>query len=106
MCVIYWLGRSSSAESIASICLQDVRCAFANLSEDKLIGVSPLSERKVLFVSFPSLKRSGGGLNDKIIGFKRSLDECQADPPNAFTFDESSQFQLQFKISKGTNLRK
>lgn len=73
MCVIYWLGRGRSLESIASICLQDVRGAFANLSEEKLMGVSPLSERKVLFVSFPPLKRSAGGLNDKIIGFKNKL---------------------------------
>lgn len=64
------------------------------------MGVSPLSERKVLFVSFPPLKRSADGLNDKIIGFKISLDECQADPPNAFTFDASSQLQIQFTISK------
>lgn len=67
------------------------------------MGVSPLFECKVLFVSFSPLKRSAGGLNDKIAGFKISSDECQADPRNVFTSDARSRFRLQFKIPKGAN---
>lgn len=74
--------------------------------EEKLMGVSPLFECKVLFVSFSPLKRSAGGLNDKITGFKISSDECQADPPNVFTFDARSPSRLQFKTPKRANLSK
>lgn len=88
---------------MASIRLQD---ALANLSEEKLMGVSPLFQCKVLFVSFSPLKRSAGGLNDKITGFKISSDECQADPPNVFTFDARSRLRLLFEIPKGANLSK
>lgn len=88
---------------MASIRLQD---AFANLSEEKLMGVSPLFQCKVLFVSFSPLKRSAGGLNDKITGFKISSDECQPDPPNVFTFDARSRLRLLFEIPKGANLSK
>lgn len=70
------------------------------------MGVSPLFERKVLFVSFSPLKRSAGGLNDKITGFKLRSAECQADPPNVFTFDARSRLRLRFKIPEGANLSK
>lgn len=89
---------------MASIHLQER--SLANLSEGKLTGVSPLFQREVLFVSFSPLKRSAGGLNDKIAGFKISSDECQADPADVFTFDARSRLRLQFKIPKGAILCK